>query len=87
MDIYYKKIEYAKKDLNFIKEIKRDLDKNGYQIGGNAYTMLRDWINELKKVKKIFFIRKYIKNRHKKIIIRKRKIIHFNLNEKSALKN
>lgn len=36
-------------DAFFIQEIINDLERNGYQHGGKAQTMLRDWSGELKE--------------------------------------
>lgn len=53
--------EEIRNDRLFIQEIINDLERNGYQQGGKAQQLLRDWSKELRdkshlngKTKKVF---------------------------------
>lgn len=45
----------AKTDKLFITEILNDLHRNGFQSGGKAETMLRDWASELRDGSRKYF--------------------------------
>jgi len=51
------------RDKLYITEVINDLERNGYQQGGKAQTMLRDWARELREEARTAYpatrIRKY----------------------------
>lgn len=48
-------------DYDFIKAIRKDIDKNGFVKGGMADQMLKDWQEELRKKNAQSIIRKQLK--------------------------